>query len=72
MNSPFPVQAQAVQNPKPITEMKVYLDNTVVATSTGATVVAKVTASAGTHLLTVEAWDTTGTLYKTQQTVNVY
>lgn len=72
VNSPFAVQAQVVQNPKPITEMKVYLDSTVVGTSTGATVVTKVTASSGTHLLTVEAWDTTGTLYKTQQTVNVY
>ena len=72
LNSPFTVQAQAVQNPKPITSMKVYLDNTVVATSTGATIVSTVTAAAGTHLLTVQAWDTTGTLYKTQQTVNVY
>jgi hypothetical protein len=40
--------------------------------SSGATIVAEVTASSGTHLLTVQAWDTTGMLYKTQQTVNVY
>jgi hypothetical protein len=71
-NSPFTVQAQVVGNTEPITTTKVYLDNTVVGTSTGATIVATVTASAGTHLLTVQSWDTTGTLYKTQHTVNVY
>ena len=72
LNSPFTVQAQTVQNPAPMTSIKVYLDNTVVGTSTGATIVVTVTASAGTHLLTVQGWDTTGTLYKTQQVVNVY
>jgi hypothetical protein len=70
-NSPFTVQAGVVGNTEPITTTEVYLDNTVVATSTGATIVATVTASAGTHLLTVQSWDTTGTLYKTQHTVNV-
>jgi hypothetical protein len=70
-NSPFTVQAGAVGNTEPITTTKLYLDNTVVATSTGATIVATVTASAGTHLLTVQSWDTTGVLYKTQHTVNV-
>lgn len=68
----FTVQAAVQGNPEPITTAKVYLDNTLVETSTGATIVATVTATAGTHLLTVQAWDTTGTLYKTQHTVNVY
>jgi hypothetical protein len=72
INSLFTVQAQTVQNPAQITTMKVYIDNTVVGTSTGPTIVSNVTAAAGTHLLTIQAWDTTGTLYKTQQTVNVY
>jgi hypothetical protein len=70
-NSPFTVQAAAQGNTAAITTTKVYLDNTLVATSSGATIVATVTATAGTHLLTVQAWDTTGTLYKTQHTVNV-
>ena len=70
-NSPFTVQAEVVGNTLPITTTKVYLDNTVIATSTGATIVATVTASAGTHLLTVQSWDTSGVLYKTQHTVNV-
>jgi len=44
----------------------------VVATSSGPTIRASITAAAGTHLLSVQAWDTTGSLYKTDQTVNVY
>jgi hypothetical protein len=72
VNSPFAVQAQVVQNSAPVTSMKVYVDNSVVATSTGATIVASVPASSGTHILTVQAWDTTGMLYKSQWTVNVY
>jgi hypothetical protein len=71
-NSPFTVVADVENNTLQITAMKVYLDNTVVGTSTGPTIRANVNASAGTHLLTVEGWDTTGALYKTQQTVNVY
>lgn len=70
-NSPFTVQAEVVGNTLPITTTKVYLDNTLVATSTGATIVATVPASAGTHVLTVQSWDTSGVLYKTQHTVNV-
>ncbi len=71
-NSPFTVEASVESNTEPITAMKVYLDNVVVATSTGPTIRAQVTAAAGTHLLTVQAWDSTGALYKTDQTVNVY
>jgi hypothetical protein len=70
-NSPFTVQAGVVGNTLPITTTKVYLDSTLVATSTGATIVAAVTASAGTHVLTVQSWDSSGVLYKTQHTVNV-
>jgi hypothetical protein len=72
VNSPFTVSAEVHENPKQITAMKAYLDNKVVASSTGPTIRAQVEASAGSHLLTVEAWDTTGALYKSQQTVNVY
>jgi hypothetical protein len=71
-NSPFTVAADVEDNTQQITAMKVYLDNVVVATSTGPTIRANVTAAAGTHLLSVQAWDTSGALYKTDQTVNVY
>ena len=69
--SPFTFSAEVQQNPHPITAMKLYLDNTQVGSSTGPTIYTPVTAAPGTHLLTIQAWDTTGALYKTQETVNV-
>ena len=71
-NSPFTVAADVEDNTHQITAMKVYLDSVVVATSTGPTIRSSVTAAAGTHLLSVQAWDTTGALYKTDETVNIY
>ena len=69
--SPFSLDA-TVQGPQgTITEMKAYLDNSVVATSGGPTILSNVTATPGTHLLTVQAWDASGNLYKGQVTVNV-
>jgi hypothetical protein len=54
-----------------ITAMKAYLDNTVVATSSGPTILSNITATPGTHDVTVQAWDSAGNLYKNQVTVNV-
>ncbi len=70
-NSPFTVAADVENNPHEIRAMKVYLDGQVVATSTGPTIRSQVTANAGSHLLSVQAWDTTGALYKTDQNVNI-
>lgn len=69
--SPFSLNATVQNNPAQITEMKAYLDNSVAATSTGSTILANITASHGTHLLSVQAWDTSGNLYKSEVTVNV-
>jgi hypothetical protein len=69
--SPFSLNATVQGNPAQITEMKAYLDNSVVATSGGPTILDNIAASHGTHLLTVQAWDTTGNLYKSEVTVNV-
>lgn len=52
--------------------MKLYLGNTLVASSTGPTIRATLSATHGTYVLPVQAWDNTGALYKTQPTVNVY
>lgn len=71
-NSPFTLAADVENNTHQITSMKAYLDGRVVTTSTGPTIRANITAAAGTHLLTVQAWDATGSLYKTDQTVNIY
>ena len=71
VSTTFTASADVQYNTATITAMKVYLDNTVVLTSTGPSIRGSVTASPGTHLLTFQAWDTTGALYKYQETVNV-
>jgi hypothetical protein len=71
VESGFTLNAQVQYNTATITAMKAYLDSKVVATSTGPSINAPIAATPGTHLLTIQAWDTTGALYKNQQTVNV-
>ena len=68
---PVTLNAQVQYNTATVTAMRAYLDNTVVARSSGPSIYANISASRGTHLLTIQAWDTTGALYKIQQTVNV-
>jgi hypothetical protein len=67
----FTASADVQYNNAAITAMKIYLDYTVVLTSTGPSIRGSITASPGTHLLTFQAWDTTGALYKYQETINV-
>lgn len=67
----FTASADVQYNTASITAMKVYLDNTVVLTSSGPSNRGSVTGSPGTHLLTFQAWDTTGALYKYQETVEL-
>jgi hypothetical protein len=69
--SPFSLNATVQQPQATITEMKAYVDNSQVATSAGPTILSNVTATPGTHLLTVQAWDASGNLYKSEVTVNV-
>lgn len=69
--SPFSSNATVQQAQAPITEMKAYVDNNVVATSGGPTILSNVSATPGTHLLTVQAWDASGNLYKSEVSVNV-
>lgn len=71
VESGFTLNAQVEYNTATITTMKAYLDNKVVATSRGPSIYANIAATPGTHVLTIQAWDTTGALYKDQQTVNV-
>jgi hypothetical protein len=68
----FYIDMQIVDNPEPITEMKAYIDSTLVATSSTATLEQQVTgAPNGTHILTVEGWDTEGAEYFIQQNLNI-
>lgn len=68
----FNINMQIVDNPKPITGMKAYIDNTVVATSSNANLQQEITgAPNGTHILTVQGWDTDGTEYRIQENINI-
>ncbi len=68
----FNLNAQILDNPKPITTMKASLDNTVVATSSGPTLQAEVSgAPDGTHILTVQGWDDSGIEYRLQENINI-
>jgi hypothetical protein len=72
VGSSFSVQAQIANNPKPITAIKVYLDNTLVAQSNGPTIYQRVNTSVtGTHTLTLQGWDTAGHLYRVRQNLNI-
>lgn len=68
----FNINMQVINNPNPITEMKAYLDNNVVAQSTNASLQAEISdAPSGTHILTIQAWDDKGLEYRIQQDVNI-
>ncbi len=72
VGSSLELDAQIENNPEPITVMKVYLDNTQIASSSGPTLRQTVSTSlTGTHILTFQAWDTAGHLYRVQQNVNI-
>ena len=60
-----------VQNPNPITLMKAFVDNTIVATSNGPTMVSPAEDGPDcTHILTLQAWDTQGLMYRIQYNIN--
>ena len=68
----FNIDASVGFNPKPITGMKAYIDNTLVASSSNATLQQEVrNAPDGTHILTIQAWDDEGTEYRIQENINI-
>ena len=68
----FNVNMQIVDNPKPITEMRASIDKTVVATAKGPNLQQEITdAPNGTHILTIQGWDTDGTEYLIQENINI-
>jgi hypothetical protein len=71
VGSPFRISFDVQNNPAPITAMKAYLNGRVVAISSGPTLDQEVTANPGTQILTIQAWDTAGKLYRSVQNVNV-
>jgi hypothetical protein len=71
VQSPFRVSASVQNNTASITGFKVYIDGAVVGQSSGPVFDQNVTAPKGTHIMTLQAWDTQGRLYRTVENVNV-
>jgi len=71
VNTSFRISAAVQNNPAPITGMKAYLSGTQVAASSGPTLDQTINAPKGTHILTIQAWDTAGKLYRNTLNVNV-
>jgi hypothetical protein len=68
----FTISATIQNNPRTITTMKAYIDNGLVATANGPTMTSPVeNAPSGTHILTLQAWDTAGTVYRVQYNINI-
>lgn len=70
VGSPIHVSASA-KSINPITAMRIYLDGVSVYRVTTAQIDTYVSASAGTHSLVVQAWDSTGAVFKTPETITV-
>jgi hypothetical protein len=72
VGSSFTIMANILQNPRPITTMKAYIDDAIVATSAGPTMASRLeNAPNGTHILTLQAWDTQGVMYRIQYNINI-
>ncbi len=72
VTSPVKIAAAANGGSNKITAMKAYIDGTQVASSTASSLNASVTKAAGSHKLTVNAWDNTGKLYQASVTFTVH
>src|SRR5262245_7989634 len=70
VGSPIHVVASA-SAPNPVAAMRVYLDGVSAFTVNAASLDTQVSAATGTHSLVVQAWDTTGAVYKQILTVTV-
>lgn len=55
----------------PITAMRIYLDSTSMYTVNAAKLDTYVSSPTGQHVITVQAWDSTGAVYKSALTINV-
>jgi len=72
VTTPFTMQVQVKNNPRTVTAIKAYIDGILVATSDGPTMMATVqNAPTGTHIVTLQAWDTAGILYRFQYSLNI-
>lgn len=70
VSSPFQVEASA-SGPLPIVAMIAYLDGQIAVNVKAASMNASVSAGSGTHSLVVQAWDSSGTVYKQSLSISV-
>jgi hypothetical protein len=71
VESPFRLSASVQFNTASITSTKVFVDGAQVAESSGPAFDQQINASKGTHIVTIQAVDTAGKLYKFTENVNV-
>jgi len=70
VTSPFQVTASA-KSTHPITTFRIYLDNTSVYSVSASTINKSIVASSGSHLLVLQAWDSSGAVLKASRTITV-
>jgi len=70
VGAPVHVVASA-SSAQPITAMRIYLDSVSVFLGSAAQIDTTFAASPGSHLLVVQAWDSTGAVFKTPMTITV-
>ncbi len=71
VGSPFQVSAAAYDTAHPVTAMKLYLDSVGVYTVNAAQLSTTLTASSGSHNVTVNAWDSSGAVFKSTSLIKV-
>ena len=71
MGNPVSVTAAAKSSLGPITGMRIYVDNVSVYATSAATINTPLTLGAGSHNMVVQAWDSTGAVYKNARTITV-
>jgi hypothetical protein len=72
ISSPVAISAAANGGTATISAMKAYIDSQLVASSTSGTLSGSATEAAGTHNLTVNAWNTAGKLFQSTATFTVH
>jgi hypothetical protein len=65
------VTAAAKSAAAPITAMRIYVDNISVYAVNAAAIDTSLTISSGTRSMVVQAWDSTGAVFKTPLTIHV-
>lgn len=70
VSSPVTFNATAV-SPHPVTAMRVYVDSASAYATSGGTINTGIAMSPGWHNVVVQAWDSTGAVFKTAMNINV-